>query len=69
LKGSKQGQPLLNLLPCRPLPDRARCAGDRLRKIAQFKFRSASNGFGALAAAFIEFAAVQRYWRDSRMAT
>jgi hypothetical protein len=38
-------------------------------QIAQFKFRPASNGFGALAAAVAEFAAVQRRWRDFRMAT
>jgi len=37
-------------------------------KIAQLKFRLSSSGFGAFAAVVIEIAAVQRGWRDFRMA-
>jgi hypothetical protein len=37
-------------------------------KIAQLKFRPPSSGFGAFAAAAIGIAAVQRGWRDIRMA-
>jgi hypothetical protein len=37
-------------------------------KIAQLKFWLPSSGFGAFAAAVTEIAAVQRGWRDIRMA-
>jgi hypothetical protein len=38
------------------------------RDIAQFKFQHPSKRFGGVAAAVIEFAAVQRGWRDFRIA-
>jgi hypothetical protein len=65
LKGSSIGQALLNLVPAKPL---ARPAAGSARKIAQAKFRSASSGFGAFAAAIAEIAALQRGWREFRMA-
>jgi hypothetical protein len=43
-------------------------SGDLARRISQPKFRPASNSFSSLAAAAIEFTAVQRNWRDFRIA-
>jgi hypothetical protein len=37
-------------------------------KIARLEFRPRSNGFSALAAVAIEYFAVQRGWRDFRIA-
>jgi hypothetical protein len=38
------------------------------REITQLKFRYGSSSFGAAAAVRIEIAAVQRSWRDFRIA-
>lgn len=38
------------------------------KKIAQLEFQPASNSFAVLVAAVIEFLAVQRGWRDFRIA-
>jgi hypothetical protein len=68
LKGSGIGHALLNLMPLRAFAGPAQ-PGSRWRPgIAQLKFRIASSGFGALAAAVVEIAAVQHDWRDIRIA-
>jgi hypothetical protein len=56
------------MVPRGPLRGRRRQAGDAAHKVAQLEFRPASNSFSASAAAVIEFLAVQRGWRDFRMA-
>jgi hypothetical protein len=43
-------------------------AGDEVSRIAQLEFCLPSKSFGASAAAMIEIAAVQRRWRDFRIA-
>jgi hypothetical protein len=43
-------------------------AGGDAPRIAQLKFQIASSGFGAFAAAVVAITAVQRGWRDIRMA-
>jgi hypothetical protein len=43
-------------------------AGDDVSRIAQLEFCLPSKSFGASAAAMIEIAAVQRRWRDFRIA-
>jgi len=48
--------------------DRRRRAGDDANKIAQLGFRHRSSSFGVFAAAAGEIAAVQRGWRDFRIA-
>jgi hypothetical protein len=45
-----------------------RRAGDDAPGLAQLKFWIASKSFVAFAAAFAKFAAVQRSWRDFRIA-
>jgi hypothetical protein len=50
------------------LNSRRRRAAGAGRKTAQPEFQLPSNNFGACAAATGEFAAVQRGWRDFRMA-
>jgi hypothetical protein len=45
-----------------------RRTSDDVSTIAQLEFRHASNSFGGPAAASVDFAALQRGWRDFRMA-
>jgi hypothetical protein len=47
---------------------RWRSAGDDAARIAQLEFCLPSKSFGTSAAAIIEIAAVQRRWRDFRIA-
>jgi hypothetical protein len=68
LKGSGIGHALLNLVPSRALRGRHSWAGGDAPRIAQLKFQIASSGFGAFAAAVVAITAVQRGWRDIRMA-
>jgi hypothetical protein len=50
------------------LHDRYRRAGEPAQEIARPEFRPAASSFGAFAAAIAEIAAVQRSWRDFRIA-
>src|SRR5947209_4715001 len=45
-----------------------RCAGTASPNIPGIEFRLAANGFGLLSGALRKFAAVQRGWRDFRIA-
>jgi hypothetical protein len=50
------------------LHDPSRYAGDDARKIARLKFQPASKSFAVFMTAVFETAAVQRGWRDFRIA-
>jgi hypothetical protein len=68
LQGSSIGHALLNPVPSRALARSGRRALDNAYKIAHPKFRLASSSFVVFAARASDFAAVQRGWRDFRMA-
>jgi hypothetical protein len=62
------GHALLNSLPSTTVFIRRGVAADAMPRQAQLKFRIAYSSFRVLAAAVAIFAAVQRGWRDFRMA-
>jgi len=68
LEGLSIGHGLLNLVPSRTPGDRHCRAGSGARKITQLEFPVSSKSFGTVTAAAFEFAAVQRGWRDFRIA-
>jgi hypothetical protein len=68
LKGLSSGHALLNLVPATAFSPPPALACDDASRIAQLEFCLPSKSFGTSAAAIIETAAVQRGWRDFRMA-
>jgi hypothetical protein len=68
LKGSRIGQSCSSWCHAVRGWQLDRAAGADTGKIAQPEFRIASSNFGASAACARKFAAVQRGWRDFRMA-
>jgi hypothetical protein len=68
LPGLSIGQALLNLVPSTALARPQRQAGADAPKIAQRKFRPSASSFAARNRRKYEIAAVQRGWRDFRIA-
>jgi hypothetical protein len=68
LKGLSSGHALLNLVPSTAFSPPLALGRRRASRIAQLEFCLPSKSFGTSAAAIIETAAVQRGWRDFRIA-
>ena len=66
--GLKVGAWMLNMLPCMTYCVPRSSAADAPSRITQFKFRIADSSFRPLTAAVVKFAALQRGWRDFRIA-
>jgi hypothetical protein len=68
LTGSSREQALLNLMPSDAIVRSAWTISDLAPKTALSKIRPVCRDFDSPAAAIAEIAAVQRGWRDFRMA-